>query len=143
MKTSAWMNMSASMSITARAGNRQFGLLSALRAHTKTPHQTDSLWETLRARKRPGRAQTVGREPALRVRRLADEQGPDALPQRASIRGPCCQPAVLVLVLVYMIIPRGPEHGGAAWQTALVYACRPAASVRRSFCSVSTLQPLA
>jgi hypothetical protein len=46
---------------TARAGNRRFfffWLVSALRAHTKAPHKTDALWETLRPLKRPGRART-------------------------------------------------------------------------------------
>jgi hypothetical protein len=45
---------------TARAGNRRFGLFSALRAHTKAPYQTDSLWKTRRALNRPGRARTGG-----------------------------------------------------------------------------------
>jgi hypothetical protein len=31
-------------SVAARAGNRRFGPLSALRAHTKAPHKTDLLW---------------------------------------------------------------------------------------------------
>jgi hypothetical protein len=39
--------------------NRRSGLLSALRAHTKSPCKIDSLWRTLRARHRPGRAQTL------------------------------------------------------------------------------------
>jgi hypothetical protein len=38
---------------TARAGNRRFGLVSALHAHTKAPYKTDLLWE-MRALKRPG-----------------------------------------------------------------------------------------
>jgi hypothetical protein len=39
--------------ITARAGNRRFGLSTALRAHTKPPQREDPLWETPRALKRP------------------------------------------------------------------------------------------
>jgi hypothetical protein len=46
------------MIITARAENRSFWLLSALRAHTrthaKTPYKTDLHRKTLRALKRPG-----------------------------------------------------------------------------------------
>ena len=38
------------------AGNRRFGSLRALRAHTEAPYKTCLLWETLRAPKRPGRA---------------------------------------------------------------------------------------
>ena len=55
----------ASAAITARAGNRRFGPLSALRAHTKTPYKTDLHRKTLRnakALKRPGRARTVNSE---------------------------------------------------------------------------------
>ena len=40
--------------------NRSFGLLSALRAHTKAPYKTDLLWTALRALHRPARARTVG-----------------------------------------------------------------------------------
>ena len=40
---------------TARAGNRRFRLLSALRAHTKTPYRTHLYRKTLRVLKRPGR----------------------------------------------------------------------------------------
>jgi hypothetical protein len=51
---------------TARAGNRRFGLLSALAAraqHTKPPYKTDLLWElTLSALNHPGRARTHGRD---------------------------------------------------------------------------------
>ena len=39
---------------TARARDRRFGLLSALRANTTAPYKNDLLWETLRARNRPG-----------------------------------------------------------------------------------------
>ena len=41
---------------TARARNRRFWPLRALRAHTKAPYKTDSLWRTLRPLNRPGRA---------------------------------------------------------------------------------------
>ena len=41
--------------MTARAGDRRFRCLSALRAHTKTPDKTDLHRETLRALNRPGR----------------------------------------------------------------------------------------
>jgi hypothetical protein len=46
--------------ITARAGNRRFGLLSALCAPIQTPYKPDLLvqWKTLRALNRPGRART-------------------------------------------------------------------------------------
>ena len=58
---------------TARAGYRHFLPLSALRAHTEALYKTDLLWETLRAGKRPGRAQTdvevLPRELPRRVRR--------------------------------------------------------------------------
>ena len=44
----------------ARAGNRRFGLLSALRAHTKPIYCGNRLlWKTLRAIDCPGRARTV------------------------------------------------------------------------------------
>ena len=45
--------------LPARAGNHRFGLLSALRAHTKAPYKPDLLWETRRALNCPGRARTV------------------------------------------------------------------------------------
>jgi hypothetical protein len=45
---------------TAQAGNRRFGILSALRTQTKAPYKTDLLWETPRALNRPGRARTGG-----------------------------------------------------------------------------------
>jgi hypothetical protein len=38
----------------------RFGWLRALRAHTKAPHNAESLWEMWRALDRPGRARTVG-----------------------------------------------------------------------------------
>jgi hypothetical protein len=44
---------------SARAANRRFWLLSALRAHTKAPYKIDLHWETLRALSRPWRARTV------------------------------------------------------------------------------------
>jgi hypothetical protein len=47
-----------SASRTARAGNRRFWRLSALRAHTKRPIQTELHRKTLRALKRPRRART-------------------------------------------------------------------------------------
>jgi hypothetical protein len=40
----------------ARAGNRQFGRLGALRAHTKAPYKPDLLRRTLRARNQRSRA---------------------------------------------------------------------------------------
>jgi hypothetical protein len=46
--------------MSARAGNRRFWLLSALRAHTKAPYKTTLLWETLRPHNRFGRARTDG-----------------------------------------------------------------------------------
>jgi hypothetical protein len=51
----------------ARAGNRRFWLLSALRAHTKMPYKIDLLWETLRALKHPGRARTVQKPWYVRI----------------------------------------------------------------------------
>ena len=42
------------LAASARAGNRRFCLLNALRAHEKAPHKSDLLWETLRALNRPG-----------------------------------------------------------------------------------------
>ena len=50
---------------TARAGNRRFGLVSALRAHTKAPYRTDLLREMLRALKRPARGGPVQRPTAM------------------------------------------------------------------------------
>ena len=44
---------------TARARNRQFRVLSALRAHTKSPYRTDLHRETLMALNRPKVARTV------------------------------------------------------------------------------------
>ena len=52
---------------TARVGNRRFGLLSALRSHTKAPYKIDLLWETLRVLKRPGRARTVQKPWYVRI----------------------------------------------------------------------------
>ena len=46
-------------SATARAGNRHFRLLSALRAHTKAPYKMDSHTKTRMARKSPWAARTV------------------------------------------------------------------------------------
>ena len=40
--------------VTARAGNRRFRPLSALRAHTKTPYKNDLHRKKLRALNRPG-----------------------------------------------------------------------------------------
>ena len=51
----------------ARAGDRRFWLLSALRAHTKAPYKTDLHRETLMALNRPGTARTVGRTVALGI----------------------------------------------------------------------------
>jgi hypothetical protein len=44
---------------TARAGNRRFGPLSALRAHTKAPYKMDFNRKTLRALNGPGTVRTV------------------------------------------------------------------------------------
>jgi hypothetical protein len=46
-------------SLTARAGNRRFRRLSALRAHTKAPYEMDVHRETLRALNRPWAARTL------------------------------------------------------------------------------------
>jgi hypothetical protein len=56
---------------TARAGNRRFRLLSALRAHTKAPHQTDLHRKARRALNRPRRARTEAGERASAAGRLA------------------------------------------------------------------------
>jgi hypothetical protein len=50
---------------SARAGNRRFWLLSALRAHTKAPYKTDLHRKTLMALKRPRAARTVEAPAAL------------------------------------------------------------------------------
>jgi hypothetical protein len=50
---------------TARAGNRRFELLRALRAHTKVPYKIDLLWRTLRPLKRPRRPGRRVEEPAF------------------------------------------------------------------------------
>jgi hypothetical protein len=47
--------------MTARAGNRRYWLISALRSHTKAPYKIDSLREPLRPREHPGRARTLRR----------------------------------------------------------------------------------
>jgi hypothetical protein len=44
---------------TARAGNRHFLPLSALRAHAKAPYKIDLLWEALMPLGRPWAARTV------------------------------------------------------------------------------------
>jgi hypothetical protein len=59
---------------TARARNRRFRPLSALRAHTKPPYKTDLIWETLKALKRPGRARTDAVEGLLVGRGLVVER---------------------------------------------------------------------
>jgi hypothetical protein len=51
-------NSWALLAPSARARNR-VGILSARRAQTKVPHETDLLWETLRALNHPGRTRTV------------------------------------------------------------------------------------
>jgi hypothetical protein len=66
---------------TARAGNRRFGQLGALRAHTKAPYKTDLDGKTLRPLNRPGRA---GRDAvALRRRNGAKGRGARAADQEA------------------------------------------------------------
>jgi hypothetical protein len=50
--------IAAGVASTARARNRRFGMLSALRADTKAPYKTELLWGTLRVLKRPGQART-------------------------------------------------------------------------------------
>jgi hypothetical protein len=67
------------------AGNRRFGPLSVLRAHTKLPYKTDLPWKTPRARKRPG---GPGRSRTAR-RAAASARGPGAT-RRRSPRGPTC-----------------------------------------------------
>jgi hypothetical protein len=47
---------------SCQAENHRLKLLSALRAHTKVPHKTDLLWETLRPLNRPETARTVLRK---------------------------------------------------------------------------------
>jgi hypothetical protein len=58
---SGWSAAAASRAgrIPVRAGNRQFGPLSALRSHTQVPYKTNLLWGTLWALNRPERARTV------------------------------------------------------------------------------------
>jgi hypothetical protein len=46
-----------------------------MRAHTQTPYNTDSLWETLRALNRPGRARTVRQRQPRGVRGVRDARG--------------------------------------------------------------------
>ena len=53
---------------TARAGNRRFGPLSAVRAHTKAPYKIDFHKKTLRALNRPWAARTDGQEAHARAR---------------------------------------------------------------------------
>ena len=47
---------------SAQAGNRRFGMLNALRAHTKAPYETDFQWKTLRPLKRLWAARTAVEE---------------------------------------------------------------------------------
>jgi hypothetical protein len=54
--------------LAARAGDRRFRRLSALRAHTKAPYKTDLHRRTLRALNRPGTARTAARRGAARPR---------------------------------------------------------------------------
>jgi hypothetical protein len=57
---------SASISTTPNIFfQHRFGLLSAQRAYAKAPYKTDWLWETLRARDRPGRTRTGYWSPLL------------------------------------------------------------------------------
>jgi hypothetical protein len=46
------------LELPARAGNRRFWCLRALRAHTKAPYENDLPWRALRALNRPARART-------------------------------------------------------------------------------------
>jgi hypothetical protein len=55
----AWASAVDGFSPSARAGNRRFRSLSALRAHTKAPYKIDFHRKTLWALNRPGRARTV------------------------------------------------------------------------------------
>ena len=65
---------------TARAGNRRFGRLSALRTHTKAPHKTDLHRKTLMALNRPRTAQTEAQGQLMLTSRgvnLSDQQDCD------------------------------------------------------------------
>jgi hypothetical protein len=78
---------------TARAGNRRFVRLSALRAHTKPPCKNDLLWRTLRALNRPRRARTslgCEVEQCHRLVRGGREQRQSVLAEgeRAALPGP-------------------------------------------------------
>jgi hypothetical protein len=53
---------------TARAGNRRFGPLSAVRAHTNVPYRIDFHKKTLRALNRPWAARADGQEAHARAR---------------------------------------------------------------------------
>ena len=55
--------------LPARAGNRRFGPLSALRGRTKAPYKIDLLRETRRALKRPGWARTFSPAPVVHRKR--------------------------------------------------------------------------
>jgi hypothetical protein len=68
---------------TARAGNRRFWSLSALRAHTKAPYKTDLYRKTLGLLNRYGTARTGGR--GARQPQLADRA--ELLEDRADLGG--------------------------------------------------------
>ena len=69
----------ASSPSPARTKNRRFGMLSALRAHTKAAYKADSLWKTLRAHDQSGRAQTDVIDSGLKVAVLGVDHEPHAL----------------------------------------------------------------
>jgi hypothetical protein len=91
------------LSSSARAGNRRFWLLSALRAHTKAPYKTDLLGKTLRAFSRPGRSRTV--EAAF--------QEVGILPHVLALRLPAWWTQLVFIVLVLSLSTSGVGY----WRT--------------------------
>jgi hypothetical protein len=62
------MARSCSFGPSDRAGNRRFGPLSALRAHTKAPYKIDYHRKTLMALNRPKAARTLAEDVVRGVR---------------------------------------------------------------------------
>jgi hypothetical protein len=104
---------------TARAGNRRFWRLSALRAHTKAPYKMDFHRKTLRALNRPKAARTV-----------ADLARPVAHAAVGDIRAGVGQHRRAVLVERAAEEVDAPDLGSHGSSAALAYLARTLCVVR-------------
>jgi hypothetical protein len=118
--------------VTARAGNRRFGLLSALRPHTKAPYKMDFHRETLRLRYRPARP-----GPELKTWKSISQESTapqsashgEGTPSAAGSSGPATAPTYCAPARVSDRVQ--PDRGGRA-------VARPSSSVN----TIATLERL-